>query len=133
MLGRGQCKVMVKYDPRDLSQIWVIDEDGHVIVARYRDLSHPRISLWESRRARKEWQDKNISRMTEGALFRIIDAQRRLAEGARQQTRSARLDVERDVRQPKNNMQREMFAIDTGNPDLPTYPIDDFDDPKREN
>jgi putative transposase len=137
MLGRGQGKMMVKYDPRDLSQIWVIDEDGHVIVARYRDLSHPRISLWESRRARKEWQDKNIGRMTEGALFRIIDAQRRLAETARQQTRSARLDVERDVRQPKNKTQRdpsrEMFAIDTGNPDLPTYPIDDFDDSKQKN
>ena len=134
MLGRGQGKVMVKYDPRDLSQIWVIDEGGHLIVARYRDLSHPRISLWESRRARKEWQEKNIGRMTEGALFRIIDAQRQLAEAARQKTRSARLDVERDVRQPKNKMQRdpsrEMFAIDTGNPDLPTYPIDDFDDSK---
>lgn len=137
MLGRGQGKVMVKYDPRDLSQIWVIDEDGLVIFARYRDLSHPRISLWEGRRARKEWQDKNIGRMTEGALFRIIDAQRRLAEAARQQTRSARLDVERDVRQPKHKTQRdpsrEMFAIDTGNPDLPTYPIDDFDDSKRKN
>ena len=75
--------------------------------------------------------------MTEGALFRIIDAQRRLAETARQQTRSARLDVERDVRQPKNKTQRdpsrEMFAIDTGNPDLPTYPIDDFDDSKQKN
>ncbi len=137
MLGRTKGKVMVKYDPRDLSQIWVIDEDGHVIAARYRDLSHPRISLWESRRARKEWQDKHIGRMTEGALFRIIDAQRRLAETARQQTRSAKLDIERDVRQPKNQIprdpSREMFAIDTGNPDLPTYPIDDFDDPRRKN
>lgn len=75
--------------------------------------------------------------MKEGALFRIIDAQRRLAEVSRQQTRSARLDVERDVRQPKGETprdpSREMFAIDTGNPNLPTYPIDDFDDPKRKN
>ncbi len=137
MLGRGKCKVMAKYDPRDLSQIWVIDEDGHAVDARYRDLSCPRISLWESRRARKEWRDKNIGRMTEGALFRIIDAQRRLAEAARQQIRSVRLNVERDVRQPKGKTprdpSREMFAIDTGNPNLPTYPIDDFDDPKRWN
>ena len=137
MLGRGKGKMMVKYDPRDLSQIWVIDEEGHVIAARYRDLNHPRISLWESRRARKEWQDKNIGRMTEGSLFRIIDAQRRLAEAARQQTRVARLDVERDARQPnsetRRDSSREMFAIDTGNPNLPTYPIDDFDDPRRKN
>ena len=137
MLGRGKGKVMVKYDPRDLSQICVIDEDGHVIAARYRDLGHPRISLWESRRAGKEWQDKHIGRMTEGALFRVIDEQRRLAEAARQKTRTSRLDVERNVQLPKNHTSRdpsrEMFAIDTGNPDLPTYPIDDFDDTRRKN
>ena len=137
MLGRGKGKMMVKYDPRDLSRIWVVDEVGRVTSARYRDLSRPSISLWESRRARKEWQDKNLGRVTEGALFRVIDAQRRLAETARQQTRSAKLDVERDVRRPKHKIQRdpsrEMFAIDTGNPNLPTYPIDGFDDPKRKN
>lgn len=54
LVGRGQGKVQVKYDPRDVSQIWVIVEDGRVIPARYRDLIRPRISLSESRRARKE-------------------------------------------------------------------------------
>ncbi len=53
-------------------------------------------------------------------------------------TRAAKLDNERDLRQPKKQQQprdpsREMFAIDTGNPDLPTYPIDDFDDFQRKN
>ena len=75
--------------------------------------------------------------MTEGAMFRIIDAQRRLAEAARQQARSPKLDNERDVRQPKSQTlrdpSREMFAIGTGNPDLPTFPNDDSDDPKRKN
>ena len=48
------------------------------------------------------------------------------------------LDNERDARQSKKHRlprdpSREMFAIDTGNPDLPTYPIDDFDDFQRKN
>jgi putative transposase len=137
LVGRGQGKVRVKYDPRDLSQVWVLVDDGRMIPARYRDLSHPRISLWESRRARKEWQDKHGGRIDERALFQVIDAQRRLAEAARQKTRTVRLEGERGARiprhQPRRDPSREMFAIDTGNPDLPTYEIDEFDDPRRKN
>lgn len=137
LVGRGSGKVQVKYDPRDLSQVWVLVDDGRMILARYRDLSHPRISLWESRRARKEWQDRHGGRINEKALFQVIDSQRRLAEAARQKTRTTRLESERQARlpkqQPRRDPSREMFAIDTGNPDLPTYPIEEFDDPKRKN
>ncbi len=137
LVGRGSGKVQVKYDPRDLSQVWVLVDDERMILARYRDLSHPRISLWESRRARKEWQDRHGGRINEKALFQVIDAQRRLAEAARQKTRTTRLESERQARlpkqQPRRDPSREMFAIDTGNPDLPTYPIEEFDDPKRKN
>ncbi|WP_227269836.1 transposase family protein [Roseobacter weihaiensis] len=137
LVGRGQGKVQVKYDPRDLSQVWVLVDDGRMIPARYRDLSRPRISLWESRRARKEWHDRHGGRIDEKALFQVIDAQRRLAEAARQKTRIARLESERAVRLPKQkptrDPSREMFATDTGNPDLPTYPIEEFDDPRRKN
>ena len=71
-------------------------------------------------------------------LFQVIGEQRRIAETARKQTRAAKLDNERDARQSKKHRllrdpSREMFAIDTGNPDLPTYPIDDFDDFQRKN
>ena len=60
-----------------------------------------------------------------------------LAEAARQKTRTARLENERGARlprhQPRRDPSREMFAIDTGNPDLPTYEIDEFNDPRRKN
>jgi len=137
LIGRGKEKVQVRFDPRNLSKIWVQVDDGRMIEARYRNLSHPEISLWESRRARKEWKEKHGGRIHEKALFDMVDAQRRLAEAARQKTKAARLGKERDARLPKAQKQRdpsrEMFAIDTGNPDLPTYPIDEFDDPKRKN
>lgn len=137
MLGRAKGKLKVKYDPRDLSRIWVEHPEGWFVEARYRNLSRPQISLWESRRARKEWHREFGGRMTENDLFQVVDAQRRLAEAARQKTKATRLDVEREARLPKHQStrdpSREMFAIDTGNPDLPTYPIEDFDDPKRTN
>ena len=123
---------------RNLSQVWVILEDGRAIVARYKDLNHPQISLWENRRARKQCLAKSVGRVTEAMLFQVIGEQRRIAETARKQTRAAKLDNERDARQSKKHRlprdpSREMFAIDTGNPDLPTYPIDDFDDFQRKN
>lgn len=137
LIGRGKEKAQVRFDPRNLSKIWVQVDDGRMIEARYRNLSHPEISLWESRRARKEWKEKHGGRIHEKALFDMVVAQRRLAEAARQKTKAARLGKERDARLPKAQKQRdpsrEMFAIDTGNPDLPTYPIDEFDDPKRKN
>lgn len=137
LIGRGKEKAQVRFDPRNLSKIWVQVDDGRMIEARYRNLSHPEISLWESRRARKEWKEKHGGRIHEKALFDLVDAQRRLAEAARQKTKAARLGNERDARLPKAQKQRdpsrEMFAIDTGNPDLPTYPIDEFDDPQRKN
>ncbi len=128
MIGRIKGKVVVKYDPRDLSQVWVILEDGRAIVARYKDLNHPQISLWENRRARKQCLAKSVGRVTEAMLFQVIGEQRRIAETARKQTRAAKLDNERDARQSKKHRlprdpSREMFAIDTGNPDLPTVPI----------
>lgn len=137
MIGRGAGKVTVKYDPRDMSQIWVITDDGRTIAARYKDLSRPRISLWESRRAGAIYHERQGGRITEAMLFRIIEEQRRIAHAARQQTLSARLEGERQARlssdKPKRDPSREMFAIDTSNPDLPTYPIDDFDGYKPKN
>ena len=135
MIGRGAGAVTVKYDPRDMSQIWVITDEGRTIATRYKDLSRPRISLWESRRAKAVYHEQHGGTIPETMLFRIIEEQRRIARAARQQTLSARLEGERQAQlpsdKPKRDPSREMFAIDTSNPDLPTYPIDDFDGFRR--
>lgn len=138
LIARSEGKVVVKYDPRDMSSIWVLGRDSRVISARYKDLSRPRISLWESRRARALFNERQGGAISEAVLFQIIQEQRRIAQAARQQTLSARLEGERHNRVPKKRQKqrdpsREMFAIDTNNPDLPTYPIDDIDGLRRKN
>lgn len=137
LIGRGAGKVKVKYDPRDMSNIWVLTKDGRAIAARYKDLSRPRISLWESRRARTLFHERQGGAISEAVLFQIIQEQRRIAQAARQQTLSIRLENERQNRTPKEarkrDPSREMFAIDTSNPNLPTYPIDDVDGLRRKN
>lgn len=135
MIGRGVGKVTVKYDPRDMSQIWAVNNEGRTIVARYKNLSRPRISLWESRRARAIFHERHGGTIPEAMLFQIIEEQRRIAHAAKQQTLAVRLEGERPARLPNDKTRRdpshEMFAIDTSNPDLPTYPIDDIHGNKR--
>jgi putative transposase len=50
-VGRKDGKVAVRYDPRDLSAIWVELEGGRCVEARYRNLEIPHVSLWEYREA----------------------------------------------------------------------------------
>jgi putative transposase len=51
-LGRGG-EMLVKYDQRDLSRIFVRRADGHYIEARYRNLAYPAVTLWERRNAKR--------------------------------------------------------------------------------
>ena len=44
-VGRFPYKLAVRYDPRDLSHVFVRRPNGHFVEARYRDLAHPAISL----------------------------------------------------------------------------------------
>ncbi|MBN8194718.1 Mu transposase C-terminal domain-containing protein, partial [Bacillus sp. NTK074B] len=53
-IGRGDGKVVVRYDPRDISKIWVELEDGRYVEARYRNLEIPPASLWEYREAMRK-------------------------------------------------------------------------------
>lgn len=132
LIGRIDHSLVIKYDPRDLSCVWVLTPDGRVIEARYKNLSRPRISWWEYGRACKELNDTNGGPVSEAALFAIIQKQRTIASSARQKTQVARLEAERNVRLPKSSVPRDpsraMFAIDTSNPDLPKYDMDGTDD-----
>jgi hypothetical protein len=50
-VGRRDGKVVVRYDPRDLSAVWVELDGGRCVEARYRNLEIPPVSLWEYREA----------------------------------------------------------------------------------
>jgi putative transposase len=50
-LGQTKDRLLIKYDPRDLSRIFVRRPVGGFVEARYRDLRSPPITLWEQRAA----------------------------------------------------------------------------------
>ena len=92
LVGRSQHKLLIRYDPRDLSKVYVKDagSDGYLAVP-YRDLSHPPITLMEQRNALRELaRDRHHQAATENSMFNTIAGQRALIERARHKTLTAR-------------------------------------------
>lgn len=89
MMGRDSRKYTLKYDPRDLSRIFVLTEDGP-IEARPADLTRPAITLWEHRAARRALREAGRRSLDEELIFTTIQAQRDLVNSAERETKAIR-------------------------------------------
>jgi putative transposase len=89
LMARESRKYTLKYDPRDLSRIFVLTEDG-IIEARPADLTRPAITLWEHRAARRALREAGRRSVDEELIFRTIEAQRDLVDSAARQTKAIR-------------------------------------------
>lgn len=87
--------MIVRYDPRDLSRIYLLGPDGVYYDLSYRDLRRPPISLWEHRLALKRLHENGRSLVDEEAIFRTIEAMRMIADGAVRASKTARRQRER--------------------------------------
>lgn len=80
-----------RYDPRDLSKIWMFEPvSNKYIEISYRDLSHPPISLWELKDAKKLLRVESKSATNETLIFNTIDRMRALVASESAKTKSAR-------------------------------------------
>lgn len=91
-------QMIVRYDPRDLSRIYLLGPDGTYYDLSYRDLRRPPISLWEHRLALKRLREEGRSLVDEEAIFRTIEAMRAIADGAVRASKAARRQRERRLR-----------------------------------
>ena len=89
LMGRESRKFTLKYDPRDLSRIFVLTENG-IIEARPADLTRPAITLWEHRAARRALREAGRRSVDEELIFRTIEAQRDVVDSAERQTKAIR-------------------------------------------
>ncbi|WP_323809666.1 Mu transposase C-terminal domain-containing protein [Sphingobium baderi] len=90
--------MIVRYDPRDLSRIYLLGEDNHYYDVSYRDLGRPPISLWEHRLALKRLREEGRALVDEAAIFRTIAAMRRIADDAVLASKTARRQRARRLR-----------------------------------
>jgi putative transposase len=101
-LGRNDEELLVKYDPRDLSRIFVRRPSGRFVEARYRDLTWPAITLWEQKAAVRILKAQGRSEINEAMIFKTAVRQREIEDAAVKQTLSSRRRRERRPITPKN-------------------------------
>jgi putative transposase len=88
-------KMPVRYDPRDLSRIYLLGPDGCYYDLPYRDLRRPPISLWEHRAALRRLREQARVDIDEAAIFEAIATMRRITDVASTDTRLLRRQRER--------------------------------------
>jgi putative transposase len=95
LVDRDVGRLRVKYDPRDLSAVFVdLPTGGHVRVP-YADLGRPPITLWEHREAVRRLHAQGRRGVDEHAIFAAVAEQRRILEDAARHSKAARRAVAR--------------------------------------
>jgi putative transposase len=87
--------VLVRYDPRNLSKVFVVGPDKRFFPIPYADLSLPPITLWEHRAAMTTLREQGDNAPTQEAIFKAVATQRALVEQATTKTKSARRNFQR--------------------------------------
>ena len=88
-------KLLVKYDPRDLSRIFVRRPSGRFVEARYRNLNWPAITLSEQKAAVRQLKAQGRREIDETMIFTTTLRQREIEDSARRQTAASRRRRER--------------------------------------
>jgi putative transposase len=88
--GRMQRPLLVKYDPRDLSRVYVRDPDGMHWPVPYADLGQPPITLWELQEANRRIRKGAHSIPNQRSIFANILEQRRMVQQAASSSRQRR-------------------------------------------
>ena len=96
LLDSSDRKYHVKYDPRDMSSVFVElpGGDGHIRLP-YADLGKPPISLWEHRNAVHSLREQGRQTVDENAIFAAVREQRHLLNEAQVRSKMARRAVGR--------------------------------------
>jgi putative transposase len=90
----GDRKLVVRFDPRDLSRIYARTAQG-IQTIRYRNLGRAPMSLWELQAARRRLAAEGAANVNENALFEARRRNLELVARAKNETRRQRRDAER--------------------------------------
>ena len=127
-VARKDRKVVVRYDPRDLSVIWVELDGGRCVEARYRNLEIPSVSLWEYREAMQKARAMGKVGTNELVLAELIRRQRQIEGESRVLTKAERRSRERNSvlkgSVPEDRASEELRPVDTGDTSRPMFKVE---------
>jgi putative transposase len=110
-LVRRDEPLLVRYDPRDLSKLYVKAPDHSYLEVPYADIRLPPLSLWELRAARRFLAQRGDPRLNQERLFWAHDELRRIAAKSVTETRRVRRQRGR-----REALAREQSLATTGSP-----------------
>jgi putative transposase len=85
----------VRWDPRDLSRIWLELPHGEHLEVPYRDLRRPAITRWEQREAVRALRERGQQAVDETLIFQAVETQRLIVAEAAHKTKAARLALQK--------------------------------------
>ena len=94
-LSKPRQTFTVRYDPRDMSQVYLRDTDGTYWPIPYSDRCLPAVTLSEINAVRRRLLEAGHKRLTQNQVFEALDQQRELVERAAGKSKTARRDLER--------------------------------------
>jgi putative transposase len=117
-LVRRDEPLLVRYDPRDLSRLYVKAPDHSYLEVPYADIRLPPLSLWELRAARRFLAQRGDPRRNQERLFWAHEELQRIAAKSVTETRRVRRQRGR-----RDALAREQSLATTASPSS-AYPID---------
>jgi putative transposase len=93
-VGQISGKLLINYDPRDLSRIFVRRPSGQFVAARYRNLSWP-ATMGEQKAAIRQLKAQGRREIDETMIFTTTLRQREIEDAERRQTAATRRRRER--------------------------------------
>ena len=139
-------KFIFRYDPRDMSKVFFLDPStNRYYEIPYSNMSHPPLSIWEIREARRHAAKLGIKDIDEAAIFSSHDRLRKLELTAQKSTRKAKRILQNNNTKktdfyPKAlksqtptmdagsfESEKSAAATSTGNQDISIEAFDDID------
>ena len=93
--ARKPGRLPVRYDPRDLSRVWLETPDGTVEPLILKRADRPPITLWEHRAAQASLRAEGRTSIDEDSLFAALEEGRKTVAEAEGKTREARPTAQR--------------------------------------
>lgn len=115
---RDGSKFIIRYDPRDLSKIYVLEpNDKHYIEIPYANIENIPINIWEHKVATKELRDSGKKEVNEMEIMRIIKEMRIITKNATYKSKKARRIIVKNNEHFKNlvNKKSPKLKVPTDN------------------
>lgn len=126
-------KFVFARDPRDIGEVYFLDPETKVYYPiPYRDLTHPRISVWDLNAALKRISEQPELQADEKTIFEGLEEMSRIAQGAAEKSKSVRRSMQRRANWKKGSaVIRETQSLPTKESsswDVDVTPFDDIEE-----